>query len=171
MGLSYLSSINGNVMVGLSYWREAFILFPWYLEVILMLHVPLFFFCRRVCGRQHFQWELRYIVLKNLTSNIWSYCLCWEFSLFFVLMFVKLWWQWDKLDAVYEFNWDFKNLEVSCFMFGLHSPVLLCIVESTSLTGLMRFWYLCFFICISGSVGGRWFAPREESLCFWVHRT
>lgn len=164
-------------MVGLSCLGEAFV---WNAVVYLIPMISwsflnaacafLFFFCRRVCGRQHFQWELRYIVLKNLTSTLELLSLL-RIQFVFVLMFVKLWWQWDKLDAVYEFNWDFKNLEVSFFMFGLHSPVPMCIVESTSFPGLMRFWYLCFFICMSGSIGRRWFAPREESLCFWVHRT
>lgn len=41
-------------------------------------------------------------------------------------------WQWDQLDGVYQFNWNFSNLEVSCWCFFYllfsHSFLVACLL-------------------------------------------
>ena len=37
-------------------------------QIFAFVFVFFFFFFRRVCGKQHFLWERRYIVLRNLDS-------------------------------------------------------------------------------------------------------
>lgn len=48
-------------------------------------------------------------MLNNLVDEF--KCCCLNFVYLFLMC------QWDQLDSVYQFNWNFSNLEVSCRIF------------------------------------------------------
>lgn len=73
--------------------------------------------CRKICGKQHFLLGQRSGVNDAayfFLSEVLLFC-CLDIYMFFLF-------QWDQLDSVYQFNWNFSNLEVSLII--SRSPIL-----------------------------------------------
>lgn len=64
--------------------------------------------CRKICGKQHF-------LLGQRFGINYGTCFFFNRSLIVVLLMHShvFLCQWDQLDTVYQFNWNFSNLEVS----------------------------------------------------------
>lgn len=82
--------------------------------------------CRKIYGRQHFPLGRRFD--KTFDSLILIFH---HFSFCGVYIVINLC-QWDQLDSVYQFNWNFSNLEVSyklIFAFNISLTDFLPIVD------------------------------------------